>query len=54
MKRTLSLMLLTVSALALSACGLRGSLDRPPPLWGEPPEAADEAEAADESGDQDR
>lgn len=54
MKRTLSLLLLTVSALALSACGLRGSLDRPPPLWGDPQDTASEAEADDESGDQDR
>lgn len=31
------------SALALSACGLRGDLERPDPLWGEPKEDAPEA-----------
>ncbi|MBI1360876.1 MAG: hypothetical protein GC155_11415 [Alphaproteobacteria bacterium] len=34
MRRTL---LLAACALALSACGLQGRLERPPPLWGDPP-----------------
>lgn len=29
---------LLLSVLALSACGLRGDLERPDPLWGEPVE----------------
>lgn len=33
MKKRLTLALIALSALALSACGLRGDLDRPPPLW---------------------
>lgn len=34
MRKTL---LLAVSLLALSACGLRGDLERPMPMWGDPP-----------------
>lgn len=30
-------LLCLVSVVALSACGLRGGLERPPPLWGNPP-----------------
>jgi hypothetical protein len=29
--------LLAASALALCACGLKGDLERPGPLWGNPP-----------------
>ena len=43
MKRLTSLTLLVLSALAVTACGLRGNLDRPDPLWGEPPAAEDDA-----------
>ena len=42
MKRVTSLTLIILSALAVSACGLQGQLQRPEPLWGEPPEAAQE------------
>ncbi len=42
MKRLTSLTLLVLSALAVSACGLRGNLDRPDPLWGAPPAAEDD------------
>ena len=28
---------LVISALLLAACGLRGKLERPVPLWGNPP-----------------
>lgn len=28
---------LAAAALALSACGMRGDLERPVPLWGNPP-----------------
>jgi len=31
------LILLPAAALALSACGLKGDLERPVPLWGNPP-----------------
>ncbi len=34
--RTALVLLLSVSA--LSACGLRGDLERPVPLWGNPPD----------------
>lgn len=29
--------LIGISLVSLSACGLRGSLERPVPLWGNPP-----------------
>jgi hypothetical protein len=29
---------MVLSALLLSACGLRGDLERPVPLWGNPPD----------------
>lgn len=32
-----TVLLLAASVLALSACGLRGELVRPVPLWGDPP-----------------
>lgn len=36
--RHANLMLAFVACLALAAgCGLRGDLERPPPLWGDPP-----------------
>jgi hypothetical protein len=35
-KRSLAI-LLPVAALALSACGLKGDLERPVPMWGNPP-----------------
>lgn len=48
MKRFATLTVMT-AALALSACGVRGSLERPPPVWGEdqrtPSERAHEQEA---------
>ncbi|HVY85655.1 MAG TPA: lipoprotein [Caulobacterales bacterium] len=40
MKRVAMLIALTL----LSACGLRGPLERPPPLWGHPPAARDDDE----------
>jgi predicted small lipoprotein YifL len=43
LKKPLALLLITLSALAVTACGLRGDLERPPPLLGEP-DPADEAE----------
>ena len=39
MKRRSSVILVVLSALAVAACGLRGDLDRPPPLWGDPAQA---------------
>lgn len=53
MKRVTSLLLVSLSALAVAACGLRGDLDRPPPLWGNPAEAEDsvnDAESDDAEG----
>ena len=38
MKRIASLVLMALSALAVSACGLQGNLERPPPMWGDAPE----------------
>jgi predicted small lipoprotein YifL len=53
MKRLANIVLIMVSAMAVTACGLRGSLERPPPLWGDPP-VAEEAETTehDESDDE--
>lgn len=45
MKRLTSLALVTLSALTISACGLRGSLERPDPLWGDPDDFISEREA---------
>lgn len=52
-------LLLLLSLTALSACGLRGPLERPVPLWGDPPnegpldprtiKAAEEAAAAEQA-----
>jgi len=52
-----TVLVLALSVSALSACGLRGDLVRPMPLWGDPPldgptdprviKAAEEAEAAE-------
>lgn len=52
-------LLILMSAVLLAACGLRGDLVRPPPLWGNPPnegpldprtiKAAAEAAAAEKS-----
>jgi predicted small lipoprotein YifL len=44
------------AVLMLSGCGIRGDLERPPPLWGPDarPEAADDASApASEAGEDD-
>jgi len=35
MKR-LAMMIMAISALSLTGCGMRGSLERPPPMWGDP------------------
>lgn len=52
-------LVLVLSVTALSACGLRGALERPVPLWGDPPnegpldprtlKAAEEAAAAEKA-----
>ena len=45
MKRRLAVLVLTaLSALSVTACGLRGELERPPPMWGDPPAQDDTAE----------
>jgi predicted small lipoprotein YifL len=51
MKRMTSLTLILLCALAVSACGLQGQLQRPDPLWGEPPEAAEEENQDDTNDD---
>lgn len=33
MKKCLTLGLIALGALVLTGCGLRGDLDRPPPMW---------------------
>ena len=43
MKRALSLTLIA-SAFALSACGVKGDLKTPPPMWGDKPAAEKPAE----------
>ncbi|MGX6648487.1 LPS translocon maturation chaperone LptM [Maricaulaceae bacterium MS644] len=47
--------LAAAAALVLSGCGIRGDLERPPPLWGEDnrPEAAADAPASEEDEDDD-
>ena len=40
--KVLLLLITDLFALALSACGLRGDLDRPAPLWGPDREMSDE------------
>lgn len=49
MKRVSQILLVGLSVLALSACGLRGDLDRPEPLWGNPTDysQSDESEGED-------
>jgi len=43
-------LLICAGALGLSACGNRGALDRPPPIWGGPQEApAEDGESAAEA-----
>lgn len=50
MKRRLAaLVLATLSALSVAACGLRGELERPPPMWGDPP-PQDSADGDDGEG----
>ncbi|MBO6796607.1 lipoprotein [Maricaulis sp.] len=36
MKRAATFTLVILSTLAVAACGLRGDLERPEPLWGNP------------------
>lgn len=52
MKRLTSLLLVGMSALAVSACGLRGDLERPPPLWGNPVDAEETTSEDGDSSDQ--
>jgi predicted small lipoprotein YifL len=48
MKRLTSLILILLGTASLSACGLRGDLERPAPMWGHPQDADAPADAADE------
>jgi len=52
MKRRLATLVLTaLAALSVTACGLRGELERPPPMWGDPPAQDETAEDAGDSGE---
>ncbi|WP_417467210.1 LPS translocon maturation chaperone LptM [Maricaulis sp.] len=46
MKRLFSLILILLGTASLSACGLRGDLERPEPLWGHPQDAEQSDDAA--------
>ena len=52
MKRVATFALVILNALAVSACGLRGDLERPDPLWGNPAdyEAQDDSDDGDSEG----
>ncbi|WP_171036329.1 LPS translocon maturation chaperone LptM [Maricaulis alexandrii] len=45
-----AILVLTLTSLGLTGCGLRGELERPDPLWGNPQdyESSDTADEADE------
>lgn len=45
-----SLLVIAAAAITLSACGLRGGLERPEPLWGDP-DAEDLEPATDLPGE---
>lgn len=47
MKR-FGILTLALASLGLSACGLRGDLEQPPPLWGDPPPVEDATPAPQE------
>jgi|TARA_R110000744_G_scaffold1843_10_gene7088 predicted small lipoprotein YifL len=49
MKRLSSLILILLGTASLAACGLRGDLERPEPMWGHPQDAETAADAADDS-----
>jgi predicted small lipoprotein YifL len=53
MKRLANIVLVLVSAMAITACGLRGSLERPPPLWGDAP-VEDDADAGSDDDSEDQ
>lgn len=38
MKKLVTLIVI-IGGLVVSGCGLRGDLERPPPIWGSPPPA---------------
>ena len=43
--KTRTLVLVALAASALSGCGLRGDLERPAPLWGDPQEPSADPQA---------
>ena len=47
MQRWLTFILLSLFALALAGCGIKGGLKTPPPLWGDDVAQAEEADAQD-------
>ena len=48
MKRTLTILMLLAAGLVITGCGVRGDLERPPPLWGPDERTADERAHEDE------
>ncbi len=51
-RKATAILLLALTALSLTACGLRGELERPDPLWGNPqdPESTGTDDDAEEDG----
>jgi len=37
--KKLATLIVIIGGLVVSGCGLRGDLERPPPIWGNPPPA---------------
>jgi predicted small lipoprotein YifL len=41
-----------IAGLAVTGCGKRGTLERPPPMWGHPKDTQKEEQSGRDSGDQ--
>lgn len=52
MRRLISIITALGAVLILGACGVRGDLERPPPVWGED-QRTDEERAYEDEGDGD-
>ena len=50
MKRVATFALVILNALAVTACGLRGDLERPDPLWGNPAGYEEERSEGEDEG----
>ena len=53
MRRLISIITALWAVLVLGACGVRGDLERPPPVWGEDQRTDEEREYETESDDED-